>query len=946
MPSPALRLTGLVALSGLAPLAMADGADAAEGVEFFEKKIRPLLVEKCLDCHSAESGKVKGGLALDSRAGWETGGDNGASIKPGQPDHSLLIEAVRYKNRDLQMPPKKALSPQELKDLETWVAMGAPDPREAVAVAASHGPTGMSVEEGRKFWSFLPLSEPSAPGVKDGTWVKTPVDAFVLAELERQGLRPAPAADRRTLLRRVTFNLTGLPPTPEEIADFLADESPEAYARVVERLLRSPQYGVRWGRHWLDVARYADSNGLDENVGYGHSWRYRDYVVESFNEDKPYDRFIIEQLAGDLLAEPDPAARREALTATAFLSLGARVLAEPDVQKLEMDIIDEQLDTLGKAFMGMTLGCARCHTHKFDPIMAEDYYALAAIFRGTKSLGDDRTGAIKYWYEHDFTTPEQAAKRKEVEAMASTRKKEVTTYAAKARADLKTRVRSQAEWYLAEAARFAPGATLTEVAEYAAPRGLHARVLHHCRTHLAYHEDDAVFARWRELAAAGDVEGIAAHYGGLFKKVEAALAEARKKDPKAAKVEDPALEAIRAELDDAAGFLAIPDKDAHAFDEATLARIEEMNEMVRVAESALPDADAAMGVMDGPIQSGLRVHIRGSYLTLGDWVPRGFPAVMSPAGEGKAVFPAKESGRLQLARWLASDRHPLTARVMANRIWGWHFGKGLVPSTENFGALGDRPSHPALLDWLARRFIESGWSMKELHRTILLSSAYQMDSAHAAETLASAAGKAPEELDPENRLLWRFPVQRLEAEQIRDALLSAAGSLDPALGGKTLPLRNKEFVFNHTSRDHTTYGSERRAVFLPIIRNNLYDLFEQFDYPDPTMPTGSRNATVVAPQALMMMNSPIVMDSAVKLSARLLAREDLDTAGRIELAYELAVGRQPRAAELVRVAGYLAAERGDSSVTGAEAVGVGEDADAWRLFCHSLLASNEFLYLR
>ncbi len=944
------RLTGLLLLSQLIPAhgVLAEGLPAG-GAEFFEKKIRPLLEERCLECHSVGKGKTKGGLALDSAAGWQKGGDNGPALVPGDVEKSLIINAVRYQNRDLQMPPKKALSSQQIKDLEAWVARGAPDPRSTQVVAGAathHKPMGMSLEDGRNFWSFQPVGDPGVPVVKTDGWVKTPVDAFLLAQLEGQGLYPAPATDRRTLLRRVTFDLTGLPPTPEETADFLKDTAADAYPRVVERLLRSPQYGVRWGRHWLDVARYADSNGLDENIAYGQAWRYRDYVVNAFNEDKPFDRFVIEQMAGDLLEESDEPTRREGITATAFLSMGAKVLAEPDVQKLEMDIIDEQIDTMGKTFMGLTLGCARCHAHKFDPIPTEDYYALAAIFRSTKSLGDDRTGAIKYWYEHDFSTPQQIEERKGGEAMVSERKKAATAFAAKARADLKEKVRSQAPWYLAEAARFAPGTSLTEVARFAAPRGLHPRVLHHCRTHLAFHEDDPVFAKWRELAAVGNVEGIADHYGRLFDRVDQALATAKKADPKAVTLADPELESVRLALVDAAGFLAVPDKDAHALDAATLARIEEMSEQVRLAESALPDADTAMAVADGPIHARLPVHIRGSYLNLGTPVPRGFLQVMLPEGGGKPVFPARQSGRLQLARWLADDRNPLTARVMVNRLWGWHFGRGLVASTENFGVLGDRPSHPDLLDWLARRFMESGWSVKEMHRLLVLSSAYQMDSTHPGLASDGAAGKDPREVDPENRLLWRFPIQRLEAEQVRDALLAAGGLLDASLGGKTIPLRNREFVFNHTSRDHTNYNSPRRALYLPVIRNNVYDFFEQFDYPDPTMPTGSRNATVVAPQALLMMNSPFVMDCASRLADRVLARTDLDASGRIGLAYELATGRLPRPSEIGRVMDYLLSEPSALSVTGAPNPEAATDGAAWRLFCHSLLASNEFLYLR
>ena len=362
---------------------------------FFERQVRPLLVRHCFECHSAAENS--GGLNLESPAALRRGGDSGPAVVPGTPDQSLLIEAIRYENRDLQMPPEGPLSKREKGILEEWVAMGAPDPRREPEGTAPQ-PVGMSIEDGRKFWAFLPVANPLPPTVQDSDWVRSPIDAFVLARLEDAGFIPAPPADRATLLRRVTFDLVGLPPSPEELEAFLADDSVNAFETVVERLLASPQYGVRWGRHWLDVARYADSNGLDENLAYGQAWRYRDYVIDAFNNNKPFDQFVVEQLAGDLI----PQASQETKTATGFLMLGAKVLAEPDMEKLVMDTIDEQLDTTGKAFLGLTLGCARCHDHKFDPIQQRDYYALAAIFKSTRSFADTNTGIIKHWFESTY----------------------------------------------------------------------------------------------------------------------------------------------------------------------------------------------------------------------------------------------------------------------------------------------------------------------------------------------------------------------------------------------------------------------------------------------------------------------------------------------------------------------------------------------------------------
>lgn len=900
-------------------LLLAVSGHAAEpdtaGLEFFEKSVRPLLVKHCYECHSGR--EANGGLLLDTRDGVLKGGDTGAAIVPGKPNQSRLIEAVRYKNPDLQMPPKNRLTAAEVETLEKWIARGAPDPRKAAEGGGAPKPVGMSIENGREFWSFQPVTNPVVPEVRQRDWVRTPIDAFLLAKLEANGLQPAPRADKRTLIRRVTFDLIGLPPTPQEVEAFLADESPEAYRNLVERLLKSPGYGIRWGRHWLDVARYADSNGLDENLAFGNAWRYRDYVVNAFNNDKPFDRFVIEQLAGDLV----PEANQETKTATGFLVLGAKVLAEPDREKLEMDTIDEQLDTTGKAFLGMTLGCVRCHDHKFDPIKQSDYYALGAIFKSTKTFADSNTGAIKHWHEHSFATDEELAKLKEIDKLIAEKKAAASTWRNQATDKLRSAARAKATEYLVAAAGFDPDMPLTQVEAIAKPLGLHPRILHHCRLHLAYHRDDPFFGRWHELAASGDVAGIERHFRSLFAEAETALAAARKANPKATKLDDPRLELARAALHDTSGFLAVPPKPEFAFDAATLAEYNRLSEEARIVESQAADAPSAMGVADGTVRTELAIHIRGSHRSLGKTVAREFPEVMRTSSV-RPILRVNQSGRLELAQWLASTQHPLTARVFVNRVWRWHFGAGIVTSTENFGSLGDRPSHPELLDWLARHFMENGWSTKELHRLILASSAYQMASTHPSEAAAIP-------VDPENRLLWKFRLQRLDAEQIRDAVLAVSGRLDESLGGKSIPLRNRQFVFDHTSIDHTKYDSLRRAIYLPVVRNNLYSLFEQFDFPDPTMPTGHRNSTVVAPQALLMMNSELVMDSADELARRLLEHPG-DDATRIRMAYERAFGRPPTESESRRAMSFVQDKQKQS----------------WSLFCQSLLASNEFVFVR
>jgi hypothetical protein len=920
----------------LACLLLAVPAVAAEapaeraGIEFFERSVRPLLVQHCAECH--DNGKAEGGLSIASREALLKGGDSGPAIVSGEPDKSRLIDAVRYKNLDLQMPPKGAMPAADIQALEKWVSMGAPDPRTA-EVATGHVPLrGMSIEAGREFWSMKPVVRPAVPVVADNEWVKTPVDAFIRAKLDEQGLKPAAAADRRTLIRRATFDLTGLPPTVEEIDAFVADESPDAFERVIERLLASPQYGVRWGRHWLDVARYADSNGLDENLAFGQAWRYRDYVIDSFNSGKPFDRFLIEQIAGDLL----PDATAETRTATGFLVLGAKVLAEPDREKLVMDTIDEQIDTVGKAFLGLTLGCARCHDHKFDPVLQSDYYALGAIFKSTKTFGDTNTGAIKHWNEFALANDAEREAMKPVEAAIAEKQKAASSFKSTAMAKVREAARANAARYLAAAAGLRPGMSLKDEEPVALARGLHPRILHHCRLHLSYHEDDPLFDKWRELAAVGDEAGIEAHYQKLFADADAAMADAKKADPKATKVADERLEAARAALNDAAGFLAIPPQAEFAFDAATLAEYHRLAEESRVLESASPDLASAMAVGDGTVAATLPIHVRGSHRNLGTPIARGIPEVLKTSTPNPE-FPAERSGRLELANWMASGEHPLTARVFVNRVWRWHFGDGLVGSTENFGALGDRPTHPELLDWLASEFVRGGWSTRDLHRLIMRSSTYQMASRHPEGALAK-------NVDPENQLLWKFPMQRLEAEEIRDGILAIAGRLDDRVGGKMVPLRNRQFVFDHTSIDHTKYDSLRRAVYLPVIRNNVYTLFEQFDFPDPTMPTGSRSETTVAPQALFLMNSELVLDSAAAL-ARMVLEEGATDEARLLVAYRKVLGRLPNAQEAGEAKLFLA-EASARHLTRSDAVETSAVEQAWALLCQSLLVSNEFLYVR
>ncbi|SFI49317.1 PSD1 and planctomycete cytochrome C domain-containing protein [Planctomicrobium piriforme] len=798
---------------------------SAEDLKFFEIRIRPLLAEYCGDCHGADEAESE--LRLDSYAGMVSGGKSGPAVVPGNLSESLLVAAISYQDESLRMPPDRKLPEADVQLLKEWISKGAPHPEMNGPVTVLLRRGAIDIDEARKFWSFQPVARPVVPKAADSSWVKTPVDAFILEELQAKGLEPVAAADKRTLLRRATFDLTGLPPTPAEVASFLADESPHAFETVVDRLLASPQYGERWGRHWLDVVRYADSNGLDENVAHVDAWRYRDYVIAAFNADKPFDCFLREQIAGDLLlrdklqasgrAEMTPE-DYELLVATGFLTLGAKVLAEKDQAKMQMDIIDEQIDALSQAVLGLTIACARCHDHKFDPISTEDYYALAGIFKSTKTMESYAT--IAKWSEHVLATPAEVEQKKQRDEAIAAKQKEIKTFTETANAEL-----------------------------------------------------------LKQMGAAAGTKPPA---------------DAEQKYPEETRQR---LTALRQELD--------------------------------ALKAANPDLPTAMAVREGEAAD-TRIHVRGSHLTLGKQVARGTPAVLT--NSGPISISNNESGRLQLANWLTSPQNPLTARVAVNRIWRWHFGKGLTPTTDNFGKLGSLPTHPQLLDWLAAGFMESGWSMKAVHKQIMLSSTYQLSTSVNEKNLAA---------DLDNQFYWRANVRRLEAEEIRDSLLAVSGLLDATPGGSLLKTPKWGHVFNHTSKDDTAYDSTRRSVYLPVIRNNLYDGFSLFDYSNADVPVGSREMSTVAPQALFMMNSDLLLKSSAALTERLFVEAKSDEA-RVCRLYELALSRDPTDAETGLLLKYVEhleqalADRADKT-----------DARhlAWQAVVQGVLASNEFIYL-
>ncbi len=737
----AIAALAAVALAALSPAARA-GDDDPKGAEFFETKIRPVLVNSCYECHSAQSAKVKGGLLLDTREGLRKGGSSGPAVVPGNPEASLLVRAIRHADEELKMPPKDTLSDKVVGDFVQWIRMGAPDPRTG---ANASGYKRMTPEEAKRFWAYQAPKKAPAPAVKDAAWPRGEIDRFILARLEEKGLRPAADADRRTLLRRLSFDLLGLPPSPEAQEAFLRDASPKAVEKLVDDLLASPHFGERWGRYWLDLARFAETNGNADNTPFPHAWRYRDYVIAAFGGDKPYDRFIREQIAGDLLPSETPAEKDELLTATGFLALTSKPRAQnnPDYA---FDLIADQIDVTTRSILGLSVMCARCHDHKFDAISTKEYYGLAGIFNSTQMLAG------------------------------------------------------------------------------AAGRGNNPRA-----------------------GATGPLH-------------------------------------------------------------------------------TLSDGSNAMGVREGKAGD-VQICVRGESQKKGDVAPRGVLAVAT-AGEPPAIDKSR-SGRMELARWLTDPANPLTARVAVNRVWMHLFGRGLVESADNFGSLGDRPSHPELLDHLAGRFVEDGWSTKRIVRAVVLSRTYQLGGAHDAAAYAK---------DPNNVWLWRVSPRRLEAEALRDAMLAASGKLDPT------PPKGSTVETAARGKRRGAYGiqeTNHRSVYQTVVRGApMAEILGIFDVANPNLVVAQREVTTVPAQALFLMNSPFVVEQSRALAQRLLAAADLDDPGRADLAYRLALSRPATEAERRRAVDFVQKTQGE--ISGRDK---GGPAAAWAGFCQALFASAEFRYV-
>jgi hypothetical protein len=851
------------AMAGKTP----ERAASPEEMAFFESRIRPVLVEKCYKCHAVgEGNKIKGGLALDTREGLRKGGDSGPAVVPGDPKKSLLLEAIGYTKNDLQMPPEKdggKLSDSVIKDFERWIQTGAADPRTGGAVAKKEY-DGLKAKD---HWAYQPPKKSPVPAVKNTAWPKTDIDRFVLAKLEAEGLAPVADAGKLTLLRRVHFDLVGLPPTFDEVNAFLDDKSGNALANVVDRLLASPQFGERWGRHWLDVARYAESTGKDVNTPYPHAWRYRDYVIAALNADKPYDRFVREQVAGDLLPSSSDKQKAEQLVATGFLAIGPRGLNEQNPRLFYLDGADEQIDTLSQAFLGTTIACARCHDHKFDPISQQDYYALAGIFLST----DTRYGTVQGVQNRRPSELFELPKSANAPTLERTMNREERARVEKQLADKRNELRDL----------FMPAA---------GQKGKGPQQDNDPRRQLD---------RLRLLFETGQLES-------------------RLKQYDAATGEEKAL---------AMGVQDLP-----------ITRTSEgIANVRRLAEGRFsggrPTEFSAVG------DTALRT--RGDADKPADVVARAFPVALTHGTPPR--IPRTASGRKELAEWLTATSNPLTARVWVNRVWGWLVGEGLVNSPDNFGTTGGKPSNPALLDTLAVRFMENGWSTKQLIREIVLSHAYQLSSTYSEKNHTA---------DPENRLQWRMSPRRLDAEGTRDAMLHAAGRLDlkPPVGSVVLTMGDQPMDGpNRMGMNDVMLNADttHRSVYLPIVRDREPELLDLFDFPDASLVTGKRESTSVPAQALFLLNSPFVADQAGALANRLLrwqssgvsADETAQLKERVDVAYWLTLTRPPTANEFKAAQNFFTKFLGDKPASPAL------QAAAWTSYCRALFASAEFRQL-
>jgi hypothetical protein len=931
-------------MGSILPLVLVAGGALASAapetdVDFFEKKIRPVLVEHCYRCHSASAKSLKGGLRLDSRAGTRKGGLTGPAVVPGKPEESLLLKAIRHDGEVASMPPKTMLSASVIADFELWVRRGAADPRDGA------GPQRDDLKTARQHWAFQPIRLPPLPEVAHPEWATSAIDRFILKRLEERGLSPSPPANRRTLLRRTYYDLIGLPPTAAEVDSFEKDASPGAFAQVVDRLLASPHYGERWGRHWLDVARYADTK--DGVLMFGddrirpYAYTYRDYVIRAFNEDVPFDRFVAEQLAADLI---EPKVEPWRLAAMGLLTLGR--MFDNNIH----DVIDDRIDTVTRGLLGLTVGCARCHDHKYDPIPTADYYSLYGIFASSEAPLDLPL----------LGRPEQFAGYEAFEKKAAPRRKELQQFIDEQYATLLETARKRTGDYLVHVATTPPDPLETAIFFLSlAPTDLRPQITHRWRQFLAVHAvaDDPVFGPWHDLmelpestlpARAQDVlrawqarpagtergqlnplvltalqraaltkrAAVAHAYGELLREIY----ERSTRPPSPPTTTVPLEDRARAQL-----LALVADRSSPAYFTKGqtyyyLSRTEKDGfntkrmELDRLAAQSPEAPPRAMVLYDADPLYDPHVFKRGNPSQLGDAVPRRFLWVL--AGDGRQPF-LHGSGRLDLARAITAPDNPLTARVIVNRLWMHHFGQPLVDTPSDFGRRSNPPSHPELLDYLAATLQRDGWSLKKLHRELLLSSAYQQ---------ASLDRPDCRRVDPDIRLLWRMNRHRLDLEPMRDTLLAVSGRLDRRMGGRPA----------NVAGDPTC---ARRTVYALIDRQDLPGLFRAFDFASPDLSTERRPQTTVPQQALFGLNSPFVLEQARALAALPEVQLAPTAAAKVDALYRRALGRAPDTDERRTALGFIAAalegQKGDEK----------SQLGAWEQYAQVLLLTNEALFV-
>ncbi len=852
-------------------LGAATAEPAREAAPLFETQVRPLLAEQCFTCHSHNAPKVQGGLTLDSREGLLRGGDSGIpAIVSGQPDKSLLMAALRNQNPDLRKSHKQRLSPDQIAVVAQWIGQGAPWPAGEQAGAAR---TSVS-EKDRTFWSFQSVRRPALPTVKSASRVRTPVDRFMFAKLEEKRIKPSAEADKAVLIRRLYFDLIGLPPTPEEVRAFVSDKNPQAFDRLVDRLLASPHYGERWGRHWLDVAGFAESSLFIGDIVRPDFWRYRDYVIQAFNKDKPYDQFVREQLAGDELVNwraadqftPDMI---EKLVATGFLRCTPDATDNQPITQMDKRYATQQavMEVSMKALMGLTVQCVRCHSHKYNPIPQQDYYKLIAIFQPAYDP-EKWIGGI-----HD---PKLA----------------VGPLRAIPLLDRQGREEHERRFV-----------SLQEE-----------------RGKLRQEEKYGVFNRWRNRYLqehASEIEDAATRERAVALLAQDSTAPAEK--------DESFLNELAVRLNVTEELLR------KTYPEFTKEIQRTKAQLKTVTEKGTKLPPVIWGLWDVSADpTPTRLLRRGDFESPDNEVQPGVLSVLETSHNSFHLPPAPPNDqttgrRLALANWLTHPEHPLTARVLVNRVWQYHFGTGLVATPDDFGARGSRPTHPELLDWLAAEFVESGWSIKHLHRLILLSATWRQ---------SSQDDPAKREVDPADKLLWKFPKRRLEAEIIRDAMLSVSGLLDGRLFGESVETKKQPDGQYAVPADHPDRC--RRSVYLSTQRTQVPSFLAVFDAPAMDANWPKRSASAVAQQALALMNNPFTLECMDHFAKRVMDREG-STGERIAFAVKLAYGRAPGREELALLRDFLQHKPGASAPDA--------EAGAWRRLCQALLSSNEFIYV-